>query len=389
VFHKKHLNVQIRNYCAQLFLVPCVLVMNFNVTYMRFSLCLFFFSISFQSFSQGVGIPSKTGGIGFGNLPKFTGIRFNVRDKNVEKINGISTTIWQPKEDTVQTGTVNGISIGLPMALGTENRNGINVGVFGTGARKDISGINLGGLGMGAGGSVTGINIGGLGMGAGGDIKGINIGGLGAGSGKDVVGFNFGGLGIGAGGSLRGITFGGLGTGASEKISGITIGGLGVGSGKDISGITIGGIGIGSGRNITGLTVAGIGVGCGGELRGIVISGIAAGSPKVKALAIAPVVGGKELKGLMIAPAYMKVGFISKKWNKEVVKEEEISGTLKGVTISSFNQIRGAQQGVAIGVVNFTNSIKGIQLGLINIVKENPKGLRVLPIFNTRFIKGS
>jgi len=37
--------------------------------------------------------------------------------------------------------------------------------------------------------------------------------------------------------------------------------------------------------------------------------------------------------------------------------------------------------------VNYTKSIRGIQFGLINIVKENPKGLRVLPIFNTRFGK--
>lgn len=40
-----------------------------------------------------------------------------------------------------------------------------------------------------------------------------------------------------------------------------------------------------------------------------------------------------------------------------------------------------------MGVVNYTDKIKGVQLGLINIVKENPKGLRVLPLFNTRFGK--
>jgi hypothetical protein len=42
---------------------------------------------------------------------------------------------------------------------------------------------------------------------------------------------------------------------------------------------------------------------------------------------------------------------------------------------------------MAIGGVNYTHTIKGVQIGLINIVKENPKGLRVLPIFNTRFGK--
>lgn len=345
------------------------------------------FSIPVSSFAQGIGVPSKKGGIGFGNLPRFTGLRLNFRDKNVEKINGINATIWQPKDDSVQTGTVNGISLGLPMAMGTENRNGINLGIFGAAAKNNIRGINIGGLGLGAGESVTGINIGGLGMGAGGDIKGINIGGLGAGSGKDMIGFNFGGLGIGSGKSLRGITFGGLGVGASEKITGITLGGLGVGSGKDISGITIGGIGVGSGGNISGLTAALVGVGCGGELRGIVISGIAAGSVKIKAIAIAPVVGGKDVKGLIIAPAYMKIGYLRKEWKKQEVTEEEVEGNLKGVTVSAFNQIRGTQQGIAIGVVNYTNHIKGVQFGLINIVKENPKGLRILPILNIRFKK--
>jgi hypothetical protein len=363
--------------------------LNFKIINMRHFTPFFFLLVSFSSFSQGVGIPSKRGGIGFGNLHNFTGVRFNFRDKNVEKISGINFTVWQPKEDSTQTGTMNGISVGLPLAMGTKNRNGINLGVFGTGASNNISGINIGGLGMGAGGDVTGINIGGLGMGAGGDIKGINIGGLGAGSGKDVVGFNFGGLGIGAGGSLRGITFGGLGVGASEKVSGITIGGLGVGSGKDLEGITIGGLGVGSGKNISGLTISGLGVGCGGELRGIVISGIAAGSPKVKALAIAPIVGGKDVKGLVIAPAYSKVGFITKHGDQKEMKEEEISGTFTGVTISAYNQIRGEQKGVAIGVVNFANKIRGLQFGIINIVKENPKGLRVLPIINLKFKKKS
>jgi hypothetical protein len=347
----------------------------------------FFLFVSTSSFSQGIGIPSKKGGIGFGNLPRFTGIRFNFRDKNAEKINGINVTIWQPKDDSVQTGTVNGISLGLPMAMGTENRNGINLGVLGTAAKDNLRGINIGGLGLGAGENMTGVNIGGLGMGSGGEIKGINIGGLGAGSGKDMTGFNFGGLGIGSGESLRGITFGGLGVGASERITGITLGGLGVGSGKSISGITIGGLGVGSGGNISGITAALIGIGCGGELSGLVVSGIAAGSVKVKAIAIAPVVGGKDVKGLIIAPAYMKIGYLRKEWKKEEVKEEEVQGTLKGVTVSAFNQIRGSQQGLAIGVVNYANHIKGVQLGLINIVKENPKGLRILPIFNFKFKK--
>src|SRR5579872_6647194 len=152
---------------------------------------------SFISYSQGLGIPSQKGGIGFGNLPTFTGIRFNFIDKKVEKINGINVTIWQNKEQDDQTGTVNGISLGLPLAIGTANKNGIGLGVFGVGASKNLSGINIGGIGVGAGGNVTGLNIGGIGIGSGENLKGINIGGIGAGAGGDVVGINIGGVGIG------------------------------------------------------------------------------------------------------------------------------------------------------------------------------------------------
>jgi hypothetical protein len=354
----------------------------------KFFLPALFLSIAFNSFSQGVGIPSKKAGIAFGNLPVFNGLRFNFSDRNVEKINGINVTVWQPKNEEAQTGTVNGISIGLPLAMGTENRNGIGIGVLGVAARNNLSGINIGGLGVGAGGNVTGLNVGGLGVGSGGDLKGINIGGLGAGSGGTVSGINIGGLGVGAGDDMKGFSFALFGAGAGSSISGITVAGLGVGAGERLSGITIGGLGVGAGETVNGITFGGLGVGAGEQLKGFVVSLLAAGSPEVKAIAVAPVVGSINMNGLIIAPAYMKVGYTNKSKNEngEVTREDE-EGSFKGVGISAFNQVKGNQKGVTIGAVNYTHTIKGIQLGIINIVKENPKGLRVLPFFNTRFGK--
>ena len=58
---------------------------------------------------------------------------------------------------------------------------------------------------------------------------------------------------------------------------------------------------------------------------------------------------------------------------------------MTGVSVSAFNHIRGYQRGVAIGVVNYAYDIKGIQLGILNHVESNPRYLRWLPIFNTRF----
>lgn len=345
---------------------------------------------SFVSYSQGVGLPSKKGGIGFGNLPTFSGFRFNFIDKNVKKISGVNVTVWQPKDDSVQTGTVNGISIGVPLAIGTANKTGIGIGILGVGAKKNLSGFNIGGFGVGAGSNVTGFNMGGLGIGTGGNLKGFNIGGLGAGAGGNVLGINMGGLGVGAGGNLTGFNFGGLGVGAGGNVSGINIAGLGLGSGKDLRGISIGGLGVGAAGRVTGITIAGLGVGAGKELSGVVISILAAGSPKVKAIAIAPVVGGVSVHGLIIAPAHLLVGPIKKfKHGDDGSSQEESNGTFKGVSVSVFTKVNGQQNGVSLGVVNYARKIKGIQFGLINIVKENPKGLRVLPIFNMRFGKRS
>src|SRR5258706_11638853 len=345
-----------------------------------FSILLAFTSV--LSYSQGVGIPSKKGGIGFGNLPTFTGIRFNFVDKKVEKITGINVSMWQTKKEGDQTGTVNGISIGLPLAIGTENKNGIGLGILGVGATKNLTGINIGGLGVGAGGNITGLNVGGLGMGTGGNLRGINIGGLGAGAGGDVHGINVGGLGIGAGGNLVGLNFGGIGVGGSKKVTGINIGGLGVGAGSDLEGITIGGLGVGAGGTVKGITIAGLGVGAGKELKGLVITALAAGSPKVTAIAIAPVVGGVSVRGLIIAPIHLLVGPMKKFKHGDDESTEESNGTLKGVAISVFTKVNGQQNGVSLGVVNYARKIKDVQFGLINIVKENPKGLRLLPIFN-------
>jgi len=81
--------------------------------------------------------------------------------------------------------------------------------------------------------------------------------------------------------------------------------------------------------------------------------------------------GGMDLKGVFAGLAMIRV---------------EKGGRLSGLAASSFNHIRGTLNGVSIGIVNYAWRIeKGFQLGLVNIVRDNPKGLRVLPVFNTRF----
>jgi len=285
---------------------------------------------------QSLDIPSKTWGISFGNSKSFTGLRFNFRDSQVQRVNGLNLTLWQPRKDN-KDAVIQGLSLGtLP---GGGSLRGIQLGILGVSAEKELKGISLGLLGAGCGGDVFGLTAGGLGAGCGGSITGLNLGGLGIGAGKDVTGITIGGLGAGAGGSMKGIN----------------IGGVGVGAGKVLAGINIGGVGVGAGERLTGLTLGGLAAGA-PEVRGITIGGLA--------------VGGEDVKGIQIAGCLI------------MIKE---GGRLSGLAASSFNYIRGVQTGLAVGIVNYAHNVKGLQLGLVNIVRDNPRGLKVLPVFNTSF----
>ena len=317
---------------------------------------------------QSFDIPNKKWGLSFGNSAEFTGLRFNFRDSQVRHIRGVNITLWQPRKDNKES-VVDGLSFGLVPGGGT--LRGVQIGLLGVGAEKSLSGINIGGLGVGSGGDVTGINIGGLGAGAGNDMIGINIGGLGMGAGKNLRGINIGGLGAGAGEDIIGVNIGGLGVGASQNARGITIGGLGAGAGQDMIGLNIGGLGLGAGGRLAGINIGGFGAGAGKRITGLTVCGFAAGSMEVVGVTIGGfAVGGEFLKGIHLAGGTVHV---------------TKGGQMVGFAASAFNYFRGSQNGLAIGIVNYAFHVKGVQIGLVNIVRDNPKNLRVLPIMNTSF----
>ena len=318
--------------------------------------------------AQSLDIPSKKWGISFGNSRRFTGLRFNFRDSRVDKITGINITLWQPKQDN-EWSRVEGISLGLIPGAG--HLRGLQIGALGIMAIEDAKGINIGGLGIGSGGDMTGINIGGLGAGSGGDMKGLNIGGLGMGAGGNLEGINIGGLGVGAGEDMKGLNIGVLGIGAGRDLYGINIGGLGAGAGENMAGLNFGVLGLGAGNNLVGITIAGFGAGAGGELKGLTICGFGAGAPAVKGITIAGFgVGGEHINGITMA-----LGTI-------LIQDD---GEVKGFGASGFNYIKGTQNGLFIAVVNYAYHLKGVQIGLINIARNNPKGLKILPVFNAHF----
>lgn len=315
-----------------------------------------------------------------GGHPRVDGLRLNYRDADLELVRGVNATIWTPYEP--YTGTVKGLALGLP-STGADRIVGLGVGVFGVAGGEELRGISIGGLGVGAGGRVSGIAVGGLGIGSGGGIEAIAIGGLGAGTGGDIRGAVIGGLGAAAGGDVRGLAVGTLGVGAGGKATGILLGGLGAGTGGGLHGVAIGGVGVGSGGDVTGLAIGGVGVGAGGTLRGLSVAGVGIGSgdavrglavaglgvgaPEIRGGAIAAMVGAERVRGFVIAPALFRT---------------ERGGEVRAGTISAVNAVRGEHRGFAIGIVNYARTLDGLQLGVINIVRENPRGRRVLPVLN-------
>jgi hypothetical protein len=335
----------------------------------HFALIAFGFALILgQAQAQSLDIPSRHWGLSFGNSRDFTGLRFNFRDSGVIRVTGVNVTLWQPRKDD-DGSIITGLSFGL--VPGGGHLRGVQVGIAGVAGMKSVAGITIAGLGMGSGTDLIGINIAGLGMGAGKNLKGLNIAGLGLGAGDNLYGVSIAGLGMGAGKEMRGISVAGLGLGGSGNMYGVNVGGLGAGAGKKMIGLNVGGIGLGAGETLAGLNVAGLAAGAGNLLAGLTVAGLGAGSQDVQGVTIAGgFVGGRTLKGLLAAGGMV-----------HVIK----GGRLVGGAVSPFNYIRGAQTGLSIGIVNYAWSVKGVQLGLVNIVRDNPSGLKVLPVFNTSF----
>ena len=345
------------------------------------TLCFLNLHITEISQAQSLDLSLKGYGISFGNSKNFNGLRLNLRDSQVEEINGLNFTLWRANEN--ERATVRGISVGLSPEAGNlhglmigglgvaadKQLEGISLGLLGVGAGRSVKGITIGGLGAGSGEDITGIAIGGLGAGAGRSIKGITIGGLGAGSGEDMTGITIGGLGAGAGRNLKGLTVGLLGAGAGHDIVGVTLGGLAAGAGGNITGLTLGLIGVGAGENVTGISIGGVGVGAGNKLKWINVGGVGVAAPMISGLTVAGFQArGEQIKGVTLALGWVKV-----------------EGNLSGFSASTFNQIKGKQTGVALGIVNVAYELNGVQIGLINYVRDNPRYRTVLPVINANF----
>lgn len=351
--------------------------------------------------------------ISIGDHPRVDGLRINFRDREIDRVRGANVTLWRAYDDA-DLGRMSGLALGLPMtstgdfrgigvgvagiagegdtrgiliggigAATSEDATGLIVGGVGAAAGGDLGGIAIGGVGVGAGGDLRGLVFGTVGVGAGGDIRGIAIGGIGAGVGGNVRGFVIGGVGAGAGGEIRGGALGIVGVASGGEARGLMVGGVGVGSGGGVRGVAIGGVGVGTGGDATGLLIGGVGVGAGGAMRGIAIGGAGigagelirggafsvagVGSPRIEGVAVGAHVRTVEMTGLAIAPAYFRAH-----------PDAEVTGVL----LSGVNIVEGHHHGLAISLVNYAHSMRGVQIGLVNVITENPAGRRWLPLVN-------
>ncbi len=322
-------------------------------------------------------------GLSIGNSRNWMGVRLNFRDLDIEEIRGVNITIWSPYEPA--TGRIRGLAIGLP-STGAGSIDGIGIGLLGIAATDNLNGFMVGGVGAGAGNNITGVAFGGLGLGAGGDISGIAFGGFGLGAGGDITGISFGGFGLGAGGDITGISVGGFGLAAGENLTGasaalfgmgagnnmtgIGIAGFGMGAGGDMTGIHIAGFGLGAGGDITGFQFGGFGLGAGGTITGANIALVGIGAEAINGFSLSATMRADHISGLTLAPAFARIN---------------PGGELHGISLAGYHEVRGHTSGLTIGIINYTRTLKGVQLGLINMVDRNPRGRRVLPLVNWNF----
>ncbi|MEX1033308.1 MAG: hypothetical protein WDZ30_08105 [Cellvibrionaceae bacterium] len=337
-------------------------------------------------------------GISLGDSKGVKGIRLNYRDSQLQSVYGVNATLWAPFEYQT-SGAVTGLALGLPVT-GAESIEGIALSLFAAGTKGDFTGVDVSGLGFVAGNTFTGIGVSGIGRVSGDNSQGIQAAGLGLVAGDNfsgaglsgvglVAGKNFGGLGVSgvglvAGDDFRGIGVAGIGLVAGRDLRGIGISGIGLVSGGRVKGIAVGGIAVVGGDELTGLSLAGVAA-AGGPIRGVSIAGLAVASEeitgvgigtlgvaagRVRGLTVGAVVGAGEYTGLALAPAHFR---ISK------------GGQFNGLAVSAWNRIKGNNAGWTIGLLNDASHSEGYQIGLINVVRDNPKWLRVLPLFNRSF----
>jgi len=150
---------------------------------------------------------------------------------------------------------------------------------------------------------------------------------------------------------VRGVGVGAFGS-VAESLQGLAVSGLVAAAIDDASGLLLGGAGAAAGESISGVAVGGLAAGAEESVNGIVVGGVG--------------VSARNIRGVGLGGGTVQVE----------------NGTIHGIVASAYNDIEGRQVGLSIGIYNHASALRGVQLGLLNVARDNPGWARVLPILN-------
>lgn len=362
----------------------------------------------------GVSLTVRGVGLTLGPVPRASGLRINWRDRHLESVNGINLTVWLPRGEPRVGGTVNGMALGV---LGPQAGvvNGLALGLGAVVGEERLSGLGVAGLALVSSGDAHGIHMGGLATVTRGHMAGIQAGGLAVVSRGGVEGLSAAGLATVADGPLSGIHGAGLALVAGERVTGASLSGLALvteggvwglhGSGlalvgaRSVEGLNLGGLALVSEGPVTGFNVGGVAL-VGGALRGFAGSLGAAVGSEIQGLAVGglAVVSGGAVQGAALSAVAVEAGSRLQGLATGVgrIRAPVIQGTalslghlkawdVSGFTVAGYTQVRGRQQGLAVGLYNSARELRGVQIGLLNRADNNPTPFRYLPFVNLHF----
>jgi len=287
-------------------------------------------------------------GVSIGNSREWTGLRLNASDHQVRQVNGVNLTVWKPKRNP--RFEMNGVAVGLlaPMA-------------------RRINGVALGGLGVVGTDQVNGVAAAGLVTLAGQRLRGVGLGGL------AVVGDH----------GIDGLAAAGLVTLSEGDVHGVTAAGLvSIVEGRH-TGVSMGLVAAYTDGVLTGASVSALATAVKGESRGLVASALVVVGHRLNGVqaaglaVLADSVTGVTVGGLGIEADRVRGVAVSAGRMR--------TSAFDGLSVAGWNEVRGPQRGLTIGLFNYARELHGVQVGVLNYARNNPKGLRLLPIFNIRF----
>src|SRR5690606_23811751 len=136
-----------------------------------------------------------------------------------------------------------------------------------------------------------------------------------------------------------------------------------------MTGVNTSGGALVSNDRVTGLNVGGLAIVGNDGVDGVNVS-------------LGAVESGNAIRGLTVG------GFRVKAPNVQGVSGRIIMArtrNLDGLAIAGYNEVRGVQTGITIGIFNTAEVLNGIQIGLLNHAANNPPPFRWLPILNVHF----